>query len=80
MLDWGLSPQDAVAAGHVLSRNGPAELESGTDAVALEAALVARGQKVQVKALNSGLHAIAVVNGRLHSGVDPRREGSAQGE
>ena len=46
--------------GHVLSRNGPAELEAGTDAAALEAALTARGQKVQVKALNSGLHAIAI--------------------
>jgi gamma-glutamyltranspeptidase / glutathione hydrolase len=80
ILDWDLSPQDAVAAGHVLSRNGPAELEAGTDAAALEAALVARGQNVQVKALNSGLHAIALVNGRLQSGVDPRREGSAQGE
>ena len=80
VLDWGLSPQQAVAAGHVLSRNGPAELEAGTDAAALEAALAARGQKVQVKALNSGLHAIALVNGRLQSGVDPRREGSAQGE
>jgi gamma-glutamyltranspeptidase/glutathione hydrolase len=80
VLDWGLSPQQAVAAGHVLSRNGPAELEAGTDAAALEPLLVARGQEVQVKPLNSGLHAIAIVNGRLHSGVDPRREGSAQGD
>ena len=80
VLDWGLTPQQAVAAGHVLSRNGPAELEVGTEAAALEPLLAARGQKVQVKPLNSGLHAIAVVNGRLRSGVDPRREGSAQGE
>ena len=80
VLDWGLTPQQAVSAGHVLSRNGPAELEAGTEAAALEPALAARGQKVQVKALNSGLHAIALVNGRLQSGVDPRREGSAQGE
>ena len=80
VLDWGLTPQQAVSAGHVLSRNGPAELEVGTEAAALEPVLTARGQKVQVKALNSGLHAIALVNGRLRSGVDPRREGSAQGE
>lgn len=80
VLDWGLTPQQAVASGHVLSRNGPAELEVGTEAAALEPLLAARGQKVQVKPLNSGLHAIAVVNGRLRSGVDPRREGSAQGE
>ena len=80
VLDWGLTPQEAVAAGHVLSRNGPAELEAGTAAAALEPALAARGQKTQVKVLNSGLHAIELVNEQLRSGVDPRREGSAQGE
>ena len=80
MLDWSISPQQAVAAGHVLSRNGTAELEAHTDAAALEASLTARGQKVQVKALNSGLHAIAISGGRLTSGVDPRREGTAMGE
>jgi gamma-glutamyltranspeptidase/glutathione hydrolase len=80
ILDWGLTAQQAVAAGHVLSRNGPAELEAGTDAAALEPALAQRGQKVQVKPLNSGLHAIAIREGRLVSGVDPRREGEAQGE
>lgn len=80
MLDWGMEPQAAVAAGHVLSRNGPAELEAETDAAGLEAALVARGQKVQIKPLNSGLHAIALAKGKLVSGVDPRREGMAEGE
>ena len=80
VLDWGLTPQQAVAAGHVLNRNGPTELEAGTEAAALEAALTARGQKVQVKQLNSGLHAIQIAGGRLVSGVDPRREGRAAGE
>jgi gamma-glutamyltranspeptidase/glutathione hydrolase len=79
VLDWGMSPQQAVAMGHVLSRNGPAELEAGTEAAALEAPLAARGQQVQVKALNSGLHAIGIADGRLTSGVDPRREGAARG-
>ena len=37
VLDWGLTPQQAVSAGHVLSRNGPAELEAGTEAAALGA-------------------------------------------
>ena len=80
MLDWGMSPQQAVAAGHVLSRNGPAELEEGTKAAGVQTALAARGQKVQVKALNSGLHAIAFAKGKLVSGVDTRREGVAEGE
>lgn len=80
VLDWRMSPQQAVDMGHVLSRNGPAELEVDTEAVALEAPLAARGQKVQVKPLNSGLHAIARTAGLLVSGVDPRREGAARGE
>lgn len=63
----------------MLSRNGPAELEEGTDAAGLEAALAARGQKVQIRSLNSGLHAIAIAKGKLTSGVDPRREGAAEG-
>ena len=79
VLDWKMSPQAAVSMGHVLSRNGPVELEAGTDAVALEQAFVARGQKVQVKALNSGLHAILWSKDGLESGIDPRREGAAQG-
>ena len=80
MLDWGMSPQQAVAAGHVLSRNGPAELEAGTEAAALEAPLIARGQKVQVKSLNSGLHAIAHhAQGWLEAASIPRREGAARG-
>ncbi|MEK0083447.1 gamma-glutamyltransferase [Benzoatithermus flavus] len=80
ILDWGMSPQAAVAMGHVLSRNGPAELEAGTPAAALEPALAARGHQVQVKPLNSGLHAILIGNGRLESGIDPRREGAARGQ
>ena len=80
ILDWGQTPQQALSAGHVLSRNGPAELEIGTEAAALEPVLTQRGQKVQVKPLNSGAHAIAIRGGRLVSGVDPRREGEAQGE
>ena len=80
ILDWGQTPQQALSAGHVLSRNGPAELEIGTEAAVLEPALTQRGQKVQVKPLNSGAHGIAIRGGRLVSGVDPRREGEAQGE
>ena len=80
ILDWGQTPQQALSAAHVLSRNGPAELEIGTEAAVLEPALTQRGQKVQVKPLNSGAHAIAIRGGRLVSGVDPRREGEAQGE
>lgn len=68
-----------VAAGHVLSRNGPVGPEVDTEAIALEAPLVARGQKIQVKPLNSGLHAVLIRPGQLESGIGPRREGAARG-
>ena len=75
-----MSPQQAVATGHVLSRNGPAELEADTEAAALEAPLTARGQKVQVKALNSGLHAIAITPGRAGERGRPAARGCGTGE
>jgi gamma-glutamyltranspeptidase/glutathione hydrolase len=80
VLDWRMSPQQAVDMGHVLSRNGPTELEAATEAATLEAPLAARGQKVQLKPLNSGLHAIAIGADGLVSGIDPRREGAARGD
>ncbi len=80
MLDWGMSPQQAADMGHVLSRNGPAELEAATEAAEFEESLVARGQKVLVTPLTSGLHAIAIGPNGLVSGTDPRREGAPRGE
>jgi gamma-glutamyltranspeptidase/glutathione hydrolase len=79
VLDWGMSPQQAVSMGHALSRNGPVELEEGMPVAAMGPALEARGQQVQLKELNSGLHAILIRDGRLTSGIDPRREGAAKG-
>jgi gamma-glutamyltranspeptidase/glutathione hydrolase len=80
MLDWGMSPQDAVAMGHVINRNGPTQLEAGTDVGAWEEPLKARGHEVRVGELNSGLHVIMRRDGMLESGVDLRREGVARGE
>lgn len=79
MLDWGLDPQAAVDLGHVGSSNGPTELEADTEAAGLRAGLERRGHQVVVGELNSGLHAIARIDGWLKSGVDPRRDGIAIG-
>ena len=81
LLDWNLDPQTAVSLGHAVNRNGATDLEAGTPAAALQAALEALGHEVNVRDLNSGLHAIRVLaDGTLLGGADPRREGVAVGD
>ena len=77
LIDWNMDLQAAVALPHVANLNGPTELEAATPIVALGPALTALGQTVQVRDINSGLHALGFAGGRLQGGVDPRREGIA---
>ncbi|MCF8499608.1 MAG: gamma-glutamyltransferase [Rhodospirillum sp.] len=79
-LDWGMTAQEITAMPHLVNRFGPFDLEEGTAAADLAAPLEALGYKVEVRDLNSGLHAIALEDGVLKGGADPRREGVAIGE
>ncbi|NNE79206.1 MAG: gamma-glutamyltransferase [Silicimonas sp.] len=78
-IDWGMDVQQAVSMPHLVNRFGTYDLEEGTDAVNLETALTELGFKVNLRGLNSGLHAIQVSD-QLRGGADPRREGIALGE
>ena len=78
-LDWGLDVQQAVSLPHAVNRFGTYDVEEGTQAVALVPALEAMGYEVNIRDLNSGLHAIAIGDD-LQGGADPRREGIALGE
>ncbi len=79
-LDWGMDIQTAVSRPHVINRNGAVDLEEGTAAEALKPGLEALGHEVKIRALTSGLHAIAVTPGGYAGAADPRREGVALGE
>ncbi len=78
-LDLGRDVQSAVSAPHALNRNGPTELEEGTEMVRLREELERRGHAVEVRELTSGLHAVRVTPDGLRGGADPRREGVALG-
>ena len=79
ILDWEMDLQTALDMPHVVNRNGGTDLEENTAAADFQTDLEAMGHEVEVRGLNSGLHAIAIKDGRLHGAADSRREGIAAG-
>ncbi len=80
LLDWGMDPQAAVDLAHFGSRNGPTELERGTEAERFAEALRARGHEARAIEMTSGLQAIVVSPVGYLGGADSRREGVALGD
>ena len=80
MADWGRSPGQAVAAAHVVNRNGPTFVEAGTAAAMLRPELEALGHQVEETEMQSGLAIVRFVDGRMIGAADPRRDGVALGE
>ena len=84
VLNWGLSPQQAIDLPNFGSVGGPVVLEDKRFAPATAAALRARGNEVREQALTSGLQAIVRKTDKGQdvwvSGADPRREGVVLGE
>ncbi|PZW48689.1 gamma-glutamyltransferase 1 [Humitalea rosea] len=80
ILDWGLTPQQAIDLPRIVTLGGPVELEAGTEAADLAPGLQAMGHRVVVQAETSGLHAILVTPQGLVGGADRRREGVALGD
>lgn len=75
MLDWNMSPQEAINMPHLVNRFGTFDIEAGTPATSLAPELEARGFKTNIQDLNSGIHAIMITEDTLIGGADPRREG-----
>ncbi len=80
VLEWNLDIQEAISLPHFVNRNGSTDLEQNTYAAGLKEALEAKGHKVSVRDLNSGLHGIIRTKDGLEGGADPRRVGSALGK
>lgn len=80
LIDWARDPYAAIAAPHILNRNGPTIVEAGRNVDSLVAGLKARGHKVKMQELDSGANVIVVRDGHFIGASDPRREGVALGE
>jgi gamma-glutamyltranspeptidase/glutathione hydrolase len=77
--DWKLDIQAAIDLPNFGSRNGPTEVEKGTELEAIVAALKAMGHDARPVEMVSGLQAIRRVPGGWQGGADSRREGLARG-
>jgi gamma-glutamyltranspeptidase/glutathione hydrolase len=84
VLQWGMTPQQAIDLPNFGTTGGPVLLEQGRFPAAVVEALQARGHAVREVELTSGLQAIS--HGReagrevWRGGADPRREGLVLGE
>lgn len=79
VLDWGLSPQEAIDLPNVVARGNSVRVEGARAPDGLIEGLEAYGLDVQEsRGENSGIHAVLRhADGALEAGVDPRREGVA---
>lgn len=80
MIDWGLSPQEAIELPNVIARNKSIRLEENKLDEKIILHLESLGHKVvRSKGEISGLHVIyRQADGQLLGGADPRREGIAK--
>jgi gamma-glutamyltranspeptidase / glutathione hydrolase len=81
MLDWGLTPQQAIELPNIVARGGVVPEQSRLSPPLLEG-LRALGHDLRLRARGgeaSGLHAVMLMpDGRLAGGADSRREGIAR--
>jgi gamma-glutamyltranspeptidase/glutathione hydrolase len=80
VLDWHMTPAEALAQGHIGSSGMHTDLEADTDAANLLPALKARGEPVAVDPMGSGSSMILVTPTGLQGAADPRRDGAAVGQ
>ncbi|MEM7545761.1 MAG: gamma-glutamyltransferase [Pseudomonadota bacterium] len=80
LIDWNMTPAEAVTLGHVTASGDRVDLEEGTEAAALADTMTDYGLEARVRNLNSGLSVMVIEDGRMTGAADPRREGVVGGE
>jgi gamma-glutamyltranspeptidase/glutathione hydrolase len=80
VLDWNMDIQAAISLPNRAADGDVIVLERGTGLEALMEPLRAMGHEVRLRGLTSGLHGIAIKDGVIRGGADPRREGVARGD
>ena len=80
VLDWKLDLAAAFALPNHVNRNGPIDLESGTNLAQIKSSLEALGHKVRMRRNGSGYHGISVTPSGFDGAADTRREGVADGD
>ncbi len=78
VLAWGLDPQSAADLPHAMNRGGATEVEEGL--IGVVDALRAKGHRVAVSGMRSGLQSIERTAEGLRGAADRRREGVVLGK
>jgi gamma-glutamyltranspeptidase/glutathione hydrolase len=79
VIAWGMELQPALNQPHYGNQAEEARLEADTPIAQLAAELEAKGHKIHVKAMQSGVSAILLQPSGLIGGADLRRDGTALG-
>ncbi len=79
LLDWQLSPAQAVNLPHILSSGGAATLEAGPHQAAIAHLLAAKGHDLAFRPTTSGLAIVRRQADGWLGAADPRREGTVGG-
>ncbi len=80
LLDWKLDAYQAAALMNFGSMGGAVDLELDWSTVLAGLRLKSYGHNVNADLMTSGLNILAVRDGRIEGGSDPRREGAALGD
>lgn len=79
ILDWNINLNQAIALPNFNKMFDKLEIETDSELIDYQIDLESIGHKVLIRDLTSGIHAIEIKDGKIFSGVDPRRDGQAAG-